>query len=279
MAKKVTPLRNVLCGILSAVLALGVTADTSSAQVVGSPSEITLSRAPIHGIELGMRIEEAFDVLASSGFVPGDAYIPPANIDVRSAGGNFEQITYSQKGAWFRDGIRLELQWTGVDPRQEADRRRFDGDGRVWYISRAENLADPSTFDVLFSGLQERFGFRNVSCSREGGQSTVLNMNYAVHVTASGNADGVILPDGMRCTNPIGQRDLFTALNRYSDFTHFADTSLNLQIDRNGEGLVTFVRMEQWSTRFMLEEIVRFYHVTAEAIDSQGAIGGGLSDF
>ena len=278
MAKEVAPLRNVLCGILSAVLALGVNTDTSSAQVVGSPSEITLSRAPIHGVELGMRIEEAFEVLASSGFVPGDAYIPPANIDVRSAGGNFEQITYSQKGAWFRDGIRLELQWTGVDPRREADRRRFDEDGRVWFISRSENLADPSTFDVLFLGLQERFGFESVLCMREGGLST-FDMTYAVHVTASGNADGVILPDGMQCTYSIGQRDLFTALNRHSDFSNFPDTSLNLEIRRNDEGLVTFVRMEHWSTRFILEEIVRFYNATAEAIDSQGSVGSGLSDF
>lgn len=248
----------------------------------------TLSRAPIHNIEIGMPIADAVEILKAQGFSPGAAYGGGErpfilHVDVRPDQSRNERIGYGTRQSWSKDGVTLQIEWTGATSDGVTSRfageelRSFEGEGLIYKIKRHEHLAQPSSVEAVLPALQQRFNFELTNCEEPGGMpnSTIIG----IHVTEDGTSDGVALLKGMRCENPINFKDVKQNAGKGYDFGALAATSLLIEVRRGADGLITSVQIDQSSPKLLMTEVDRFWAETVLAMETQGEVGSGLSDF
>lgn len=244
--------------------------------------EITLSAAPVHGVELGMDAADAFEALLSEGLIQetnGTSYpdTHEQTLSVKAENNAIETIAFSTRETWVRDGLWVRIGWTGNNPRGESRYRSFDGDGAIWFIERTEILEKPSSFEAVFPALQRRFGFSQVNCEEPGSRSNLTR--YGIHVNSSGTGEGAQLMRSMKCVQTISFRDVKSAAGYGHAFDEMVATSLNVELSRDSKGQITKVKFALTSPQFLMTEVDRFWKLTAEALNGQAATGSGLSDF
>lgn len=268
------------------LLAVFVLTNVATAQEV-QRSEVTLTRTPIHGVELGMPVADAIAALKERGFEEGrrGAQLNPfvLRLDVRPDQNRNEAIGYGTRQVFSKDLVVVELEWTGATAPGVRSHifgetlRSFEDEGRVYLINRYEQLQAPSSVEAVFPALQERFGFEYTNCEVPG--SSPHSTTLGVHVSEAGNSDGVLLINGMRCHQPINFRDVTGSAGKGYDFTSLAATSLIVDINRGSDGLITSTRIVLSAPKFLMTEVERFWAATVEAMDTQGVVGSGLSDY
>jgi len=248
------------------------------------PSEIVLKAAPVHGVELGMPAVEAFQILLDAGFIQETNGTTRADtllhtVTVRAEDDKIEKIAFSTTETWKKDNVRLILAWTGSDPRVEGKIRKFEGEGRIWSISRYENLSEPSSIETILPALQSRFGFEKVLCSGRGGMPG--QMQYAVHVSGVGNAEGLELQN-IGCLYAFHPQSVVKFIkigDAAPPLEAVPALSFTFDIQQKSDGLIHATEFTLAAPKTVLSETFRFWSATLEAMKSQGEVGSGMTDF
>lgn len=275
MKKSITLALAVLLGPISTLPAVA-----EFKVITSTPSEVTLQRTPIHGVEIGMPVLEAIRNLEAEGFTHSTRIIPSREMTVVAEENRSDRVRYDDGHSWQRGDTFVTLRWTGADPQEDSGFRRFDGDNRVWMIERQGPLEEPSSYDLVLTQLKERFGITYpFYCVHRYSSAGRLQNRLTAHVGASGTGEDVVFPPGRDCYDSVESEDAFNLLRRIDTIEGMPDTSLRLSLSHNRDGLVQFMVIEHFSLKLVLEETLRFYRETVDALNSQAAIGAGLSDF
>lgn len=254
-----------------------------------APKPRTLAAAPIHGLELGMTITEAREVLVQAEFdttrINGNSRT--FTTQVSTGNGVQQTIGYISEQGYINEkmdghnpapgGVQLYISWLGVDPEGLESYRRFDKDGRIWSIRRREYLETPSSYDQVMATLREKFNFTDVDCSKTFEQSGTLR--HSVHGAASAGGPEVYLPAGVNCHTPMTYRDVLLNLDREVDPAEVSGVALAMYFNFNTDGLVKYSELTLYSPSLAIEDLGRFFDVTRNDLATLEPQGSGLSDF
>lgn len=255
----------------------------------GAPKLRTLAAAPIHGLELGMTISEAREVLAKAGFDRPRTHGNSRTFTTRVATENGVQQTigYISEQSYFNEkmnghspapgGVQLYISWLGVDPDGMELYRRFEGDGKIWSIRRREYLETPSSYEQVMETLKKKFNFTDVDCSKKFKQSASLRQS--VHGAAAGGGARVYLPAAVNCDAPMIYSDVLTNVDREVDPGKLSGATLAMSFGFNSDGLVKDSQLTLYAPSLAIKELGRFIDITRNEMTTREPEGSGLSDF